>query len=1626
MPSPPAANLTVSLTGPADSIPAALPVMTREQVLPFGQLTWENFERLCHRLISLDAEVEHAARYGRSGDAQQGLDVYARQANGRYHCLQAKRHKSFSAGQIGDAVDLFMLGSWASRSERFTIAVQASLRATDVQDEIERQAAKLAQQGIVFVALDGEELTSCLRDHPLLIDDFFGRPWVAAVLGAEAAEALKTRLDGGAFARARSQLAAVYETHFHFVDPGSFGSVVDTDGRPALTLLERYLAPDVLVHEKSSLTAAANDQRNAARDAAGSEASQEHSREGWARTIPKESSRTRRIPLIQWAANSQRLVVLGDAGSGKSTLLRVIALDILHSQSLFPEFASQWGRHLPVYIPFARWSAQAAREGGIVGVKEIVRRTIEQLLTESLANLINQAIDDHRVLLLIDGLDEWSSEQAARTTLSALVTSVEAHGIPAIVSGRPRGLDRIGALPATWKRAKIAPLSEFQQGAIASRWFARFSSSTTGEIAPSDSSLRTSRFMAELSRDASLGELASTPLLLVGLVTLALRGQILPRTRGEVYNQLVRVLLEVHPNNRATASGDTESRFRHASEDQRRAAIARLAYEVWRHAGGAGIALSDARDTLHSYLASPKGFELDYTTATNAASEILSVNSETQGLIVEKSPGEVGFVHASFEEYLAAEHIGGWPFAEIEEFVRSHAGQSRWRNVVANLLSYVQRRDEFDRLVAIIEEPASDEPSWLNKQALLGDVAFGVAARAVSTAKRLSTVVMQSVEALDWMPARREALASVLKGLNDPALRIAVERRLSRWLPNRLSWRQSLVDALGHWEATPELRDTLFRALHDEDRGVQRAAANAYARAFSESESALQHLIQSLAVSRDHRSSVAMLEAVALGWPSTQQSIDLFQLAWDTREHELRLVGAMGLSAQGMSTPAMRDAAMRAQSNWSAVSYEYRSIAIWMLRRYWPNDPELIKSAVDRMTGRYDSVWEYDAAASYLMACDIANVDLRKWVLAEFTRQHPFNFHFSEDTAWQKIGQFAASDEDIRKAANAYWQNPENRIIGMRHLVGYVTHVCDSEIAAVLREVLQEEEHGFNRFWALHAMLTGWGREHPEVRQSIDMLMDESDEQLLELASLMPAIYRDKKLARERLLSMADHPKIRFDLLTDGFSECGCTGADDQVVQKLLKAPLRKGLFSPTSAIIELFSQHPDVRSLAERGMQGDDPPLASIASAYRDDPDLAEALFAAAVPLPLGLRTQVIEYSAGGAPGTTLDAALGMALQECDSELRVRMSILRYRAIAKDHREAAIQELLQKSVAVGPDFEAVRGAALAGLIAIGAVDELVNMQDREKPIGLYTGNVLHQMPSLYRLICEQYGEIESKFGDSLTDRLERSGQGTKLGSILSTAPSASPAAKAAFLKLADAGKLPLDAQALHSLAAERPRSQTLLNYCWQVLESRDENNSTATLNAEVAEILRSQFPDENGIHRRLVALHSNGHDAASSIALVIYSPLAEELGELATNVRHRNFADWAVAVRLSAARDNSESFVKLLERMATREHPTQFDAQDCINRAVYERLQHDSELVELLAARLRKDVNGSISGTFARYLTSAAKLDAASRARALDLLQSLAAEQRLVVVSFDAVAGRYRALRATLLDAVAAGVDLT
>src|SRR5207237_5918959 len=115
--------------------------------------------------------------------------------------------------------------------------------------------------------------------------------------------------------------------------------------------------------------------------------------------------------------------------------------------------------------------------------------------------------------------------------------------------------------------------------------------------------------------------------------------------------------------------------------EDRRAALGRLAFVARSASGGGTYDIKEARRAIRDYLADATTFAYPAERAQDAASEMLAVNAETVGLLAERAPGEIGFAHAVFEEYLAAEYLYRLAYPDMIKFVCARSGDPLWRNV---------------------------------------------------------------------------------------------------------------------------------------------------------------------------------------------------------------------------------------------------------------------------------------------------------------------------------------------------------------------------------------------------------------------------------------------------------------------------------------------------------------------------------------------------------------------------------------------------------------------------------------------------------------------------------------------------------------------------------------------------------------------------------------------------------------------------------------------------------------------------------------------------------------------------------------------------------------------------------
>jgi hypothetical protein len=403
-------------SGPAP----APPVTTTAQVLPFDQLLWEDFERLCVRLARLEGElVEHVSLYGTRGQRQDGIDLYARLAGGAsYVTYQCKRYETFGAGDIGTAVDRFLSGAWAARSSRFVLCVSTPAVRTQLSDAVESATARLraADPSVSFDLWDAEALSVSLKRQPELVLEFFGLPWLERFSPSAAPPVSPARPERQSWARA-------LEVHRRReVRRGTSLELLGINTRLShLPLSEADASIRVVVpesepdswpggeHERELLRFLDNSLR--ARTALALEPLSLES--GW-REAPALALRPR-----------GRVVLEGRPGGGKSTALRALSA----------HWAARPSWPVPVRAELAHLRSW---QGGLinalidVATKDVVgeeRLALRAALAHEIAN--------GRALLLLDGLDDV--QQGRKAFVADLVAALAElpEAVEVVVTTRP-------------------------------------------------------------------------------------------------------------------------------------------------------------------------------------------------------------------------------------------------------------------------------------------------------------------------------------------------------------------------------------------------------------------------------------------------------------------------------------------------------------------------------------------------------------------------------------------------------------------------------------------------------------------------------------------------------------------------------------------------------------------------------------------------------------------------------------------------------------------------------------------------------------------------------------------------------------------------------------------------------------------------------------------------------------------------------------------------------------------------------------------------------------------------------------------------------------------------------------
>lgn len=1625
-------------TPPATLAPP--PVVTRAQILPFDQLAWEDFERLCLRLAESEADVEDCRLYGLRGQDQAGIDLYARyRPDGRYRTYQCKRERRFTASKIRDAVSVFLRGTWADRTATFVLCTQESLTESSRAEEAERQRARLSARGVGFETWDAERLSRKLKALPRLVDDFFGRSWVREFCGEETAVALGRRMDAAAIAAFRIQCGTFYRTVFNCHDPGlPIGGPASAESLP---FERRYVIPHVQISSAAEQVPAESQLGEEALERIATMRSPDlgdrYTTLLQGRPVATVATRQRHLVQVDdWLASHERTFILGAPGSGKSALLRYVAIDLLATEPTMEGLARRWGGYLPVWVPFPLWTKLIAETGQAASLTDMLRDWVHGWNEEDLWPLVEQALEDDRLLLLVDGLDEWADRSAARIALDRLHVFVDRRAIPTIATSRPHGFTQLGIPGAGWQVATLVGLSPAEQRALAGIWFASWLRSTGRPGTDDDALARHAEamveaFHAELRGAPALQELAEIPLLLGLLISLKLQGATLPQSRFRAYDRLVEYLIFTHPERRRTAALVALPSL-DLSPSEIAQALAHLALDTQRHNPEGSIEPTHATRLIESYLRDEQiGLGFSPREARAGAQGLLAIGEGMVGLLIRRSPRDLGFFHRTFQEFLAARSLAALPLAEQLTLVEKHCADPQWREVILAVLHLTTRPADVGRFIERLRVHALDVVERLAVDSLLCEVACGEFHCPPGMARELVGEACQQVEAGHWMPQRERLLRQLLDGLRTARVREIIRERLRGWYPRKQWLQYSLYGAMEEWPNDPITITCLGRGLQSGESETSRAAARSLA-AVTGGDTEVGERVAMLARSgaEDFIRSAA-IEALLLGWPDHPLLDTVLAEAREAASPMLRLVAIAGAVQRTLHTDADLRELMRLSSRNDLGSDRQGEIA-GILAEGWPGSSELKRACLSAVMGNASEPAPNTALPALLQGFPMDN-DVADYCIAEIRNaQYPFRGYFGGRSVWGLLSVHFRDHPGIIEAIDEWL--PEQRFHELDIVFAAVVGRTPRTKAKLLDMLSPEDRGVIGRAiqHPTHALLEFWGMGDPEVAARLLELAYGPNDRASWIAHHLPRIIADRDACRDRLAQLLRDPGCqRPDFVLAGLREVGGAPPGTDVVGIVLDEVGAGRAWYHSDALEELivgYSNDPRVRVQALRELAKGGGYHTAVALAYKDDEEMRQRVAAIASPLPLNLR-QVIATRLG--EGCDDEAfAIEMLRQyddEMDEEVRTQAAIgygRRLRAAGQDLAHAI--DRFHRDLDA-KDFHAAERhqAAIAGLVELGRWDIIQQRQTTQDGTGsTYIGAIGRFKPNMP--LIETLLRHWDALGIDLANEEWRHRLGAFRGdaSLLDAICAAAdgyPSARESILRtLEHRLESSPTVNVLNFLGRHRPGSRLLADYCIAALRSAPTPSTADTLDlvGVASELLASNFgADEAILLRLLEAEDAPQTPEGVTIALCEGWPESPQLARIRSNYREEQVqVTYLTWFQMQSRFGSGEVLTDALRHYLIDAASGVAAVIPALARPIVRRLRSDADFAHLVGSVLRASPTPSEQATLPRLLAAAQGLSDELRTQVVAAVEAQLASPA-PEFGVDLRAGKPRLVAHVLLD---------
>lgn len=396
-------------------------------------------------------------------------------------------------------------------------------------------------------------------------------------------------------------------------------------------------------------------------------------------------------PVLELLRENAGLIILGDPGAGKTTFLKYLALGLALGQEL------GLGKRLPVLLPLSAYANRLAEKE--VALPDFIADYYKNILGDQLpvGDLLETALQEGRALLLLDGLDEVKETARRHKVVERVVQFFsfrQQQGNKFILTSRIVGYKEVRPTADGLAECTLVDFEEAEIEQFVDKWTAAVerAAQEDPQLAAQEAQREKEELLLATANNPGVRRLAANPLLLTILALMKRQGVNLPERRVELYEQYVRTLLK-HWN---LARGLDRAATRDLDVVETVRVLAPLA--LWMHETSPGVGLVKQhalQERLKAILT-----ERGQTEPELAAQQLLQDAHDHAGLLLERGQGTYGFIHLTFQEYLAAVGVaqkGQKEITPVVETLARHVDDDNWREVTLLTIGYlgiVQQRDE--------------------------------------------------------------------------------------------------------------------------------------------------------------------------------------------------------------------------------------------------------------------------------------------------------------------------------------------------------------------------------------------------------------------------------------------------------------------------------------------------------------------------------------------------------------------------------------------------------------------------------------------------------------------------------------------------------------------------------------------------------------------------------------------------------------------------------------------------------------------------------------------------------------------------------------------------------------------